>query len=96
MLLSKKRLFAFLIVFLLSVNPAFAENPLEKLDKDTKNTPIQVHGDSVEYFQETQKAVGMGHVSIDYEDVKLTADKITVYMATKIGVAEGGGVRVWQ
>ncbi len=57
-----------------------------------KSVPIQVHGDSVEYFHEAQKAVGTGHVVIDYEDTKLTADKITVYMETKKAVAEGNVV----
>lgn len=50
---------------------------------------IQVHGDSVEYFHDQAKVVGTGHVRIDYEDTLLTADKVTVYMATKVAMAEG-------
>lgn len=71
--------FLFIFVFLSLLQQAFPESP----------GPIQVHGDSVEYFHEEQKVTGAGHVSIDYEDAKLTADKITVYMATKQAVAEG-------
>jgi len=51
--------------------------------------PVQVHGDSVEYFHEEQKVVGTGHVSIDHGDTRLTADKITVFMDSKNAVAEG-------
>ena len=40
--------------------------------------PIQVKGDTVEYFQEGQKAIGKGHVTIDYEGAHLEADTITV------------------
>jgi LPS-assembly protein len=54
--------------------------------------PIQVHGDTVEYFHEEQKVVGTGNVRIDYEGAVLTADKITVYMTTKVGIAEGHAV----
>jgi LPS-assembly protein len=53
------------------------------------DTPIQVKGDSVEYFHQEQKAVGTGNVRIDYDDVQLSADKITVYTATKDAIAEG-------
>lgn len=50
---------------------------------------VKVHGDSVEYFHEEEKVVGTGHVRIDYEGTSLTADKITVYLATKNAIAEG-------
>ncbi len=50
---------------------------------------IQVHGDSVEYFHEQEKVIGTGNVRIDYEEATLTADKVTVFMATKVAVAEG-------
>ncbi len=54
-----------------------------------EGAPIQVHGDSVEYFHELQKVEAVGNVSIDYEDVKLTADKMTVFTNTKMATAEG-------
>ena len=50
---------------------------------------VQIHGDKVEYFHEEGKAVGTGHVVIDYEGAKLEADKITVYTETKKALAEG-------
>lgn len=71
----------------------WAASPVPNTSQDTsKDTPIQVHGDAVEYFQEGQKVVGTGNVSIEYGGAKLTADKITVYMATKDSVAEGNVV----
>jgi LPS-assembly protein len=51
--------------------------------------PVVVNGDNVEYFQDEQKVVGTGNVIIDYEDMKLTADRMTVYLNTKDAVAEG-------
>ncbi len=58
--------------------------------KDPKESkPVQIKGDTVEYFQEQNKAVGTGNVRIDYEGVQLTADKITVYTETKKASAEG-------
>jgi len=80
--------FLFVSIFLSLSQKAFPES-FKKIQGDNKNVPIQVHGDNVEYFHEEQKVVGTGHVSIDYEDLKLTADQMTVYMATKRAVAEG-------
>ncbi len=53
------------------------------------SSPIQIKGDTVEYFQEEKKTIGTGHVVIDHDGSKLEADKITVYMDTKKAVAEG-------
>lgn len=89
MKLFNKTFLLFPLIILIFASPVFAGNALAKLDARAKNVPIQIHGDSVEYFHEEQKSVGTGHVSIDYEDVKLVADKITVFMATKNAVAEG-------
>jgi len=50
---------------------------------------VQIHGDKVEYFNEEGKAVGTGHVVIDYEGAKLEADKITVFTETRKAFAEG-------
>ena len=80
--------FLFVFIFLSVSQKAFPDS-FKKNQEGDKNVPIQVHGDNVEYFHEEQKVVGAGHVSIDYEDLKLTADKMTVYMATKRAVAEG-------
>jgi len=54
--------------------------------------PIEVNGDQVEYFPKEKKIVGKGNVSIDYKDIILTCDKITVYTETKDADAEGNVV----
>lgn len=72
--------------------PAFAdEGPASTSGtaRISQETPVQVHGDSVEYFHEEQRVVGTGNVRIDHEGVQLTADKISVNLATKMAVAEG-------
>ncbi|MGH7197915.1 MAG: LPS-assembly protein LptD [Candidatus Omnitrophota bacterium] len=85
----------FILYFLLLlaipfVSPAaYGDESPAPAETASKVVPIEVRGDSVEYFHEEQKAVGTGHVSVDYEGVKLTADKVTVYMATKVALAEG-------
>jgi LPS-assembly protein len=51
--------------------------------------PIEVNGDQVEYFPEEKKVVGIGNVSIDYEGIKLTCDRIAVFTDSKDADAEG-------
>lgn len=58
-------------------------------ENSPKGSPIQIHGELVEYFQNENKAVGTGNVVIDYEGDKLEADKITVYTDKKLALAEG-------
>lgn len=86
----KKTAVLFLGLYLLSAASSFAADAPQKPSEPSK--PIQVHGDVVEYFQDDQRAVGTGHVRIDYEEVRLEADKITVYMSTKKALAEGNVV----
>ena len=74
-----------------SLIPALSSLPAAPKEAD-KGTPVQIKGDAVEYFQEGQKAVGTGHVTIDYEGTHLEADKITVYMNTKLATADGHAV----
>lgn len=50
---------------------------------------IEVNGDEVEYFPKEKKVVGVGNISIDYGDVRLTSDKIIVHTDTKDVEAEG-------
>lgn len=57
--------------------------------------PIIVNGDSVEYYHEKKEVVGTGNISINYKDVVLTCDRITVDLNTKTGIAEGN-VKVTQ
>jgi len=73
-----------LFVYFFVITSLFLRTPTAFSD-----SPIQVHGDAVEYFHEEQKVIGTGHVSVDYEGTKLTADKITVFTATQAAVAEG-------
>ena len=57
--------------------------------------PIIVNGDSVEYYHEKKEVIGTGNISINYKDVVLTCNKITVDLNTKTGIAEGN-VKVKQ
>lgn len=70
------------------VSPVHAQDFKQK-------APIIVNGDKVEYFHEQKKVVGTGNVSIDYEDVRLTSRKVTVYLDTREAIAEGD-VRITQ
>ena len=54
--------------------------------------PVEVNGDQVEYFPKEKKVVGKGNISIDYEDTRLTCDRIIVYTETKDIDAEGNVV----
>lgn len=91
--LSSPVIFLFLLCL---AQPAFSAPSTDganaSSDDGTAVQPIQVHGDHVEYFHEQEKVVGTGHVHIDYEGGSLNADKITLYMNTKIAVAEGNVV----
>jgi len=51
--------------------------------------PIEVNGDQVEFFPKEKKIVGKGNVTVDYEGIRLTCDRITVHSETKDSVAEG-------
>ena len=69
--------------------PAAQSVPAPVAPAEDKGKPVNIKGDAVEYFQDGQKAVGTGHVTIDYEGTHLEADKITVYMEKKLATAEG-------
>lgn len=86
----RQLLFLTVLALFLSTSPAFSQDPADaKSTPAETSVPVQIHGDSVEYFHEEQKAVGTGNVSIEYEDTTLKADKITVYMESKNAIAEG-------
>ncbi len=70
------------VLVLLSAASAYSEAMKVK-------EPIVVNGDSVEYFQDKKKVVGTGNISIDYKTIKLTCDKVTVYLDTREAIAEG-------
>nr|MBU1327591.1 hypothetical protein [Candidatus Omnitrophota bacterium] len=54
--------------------------------------PIEVNGDQIEFFPKEKKVIGKGNITIDYEGVKLTCDRVTVYTETKDSEAEGNVV----
>ncbi|MBI4356123.1 MAG: LPS-assembly protein LptD, partial [Candidatus Omnitrophica bacterium] len=51
--------------------------------------PVVVHGDQIEFEPGTQKVIGVGHIRIDYHGLRLTADRVTVYLDSKDAFAEG-------
>ncbi|MCK4422572.1 MAG: LPS-assembly protein LptD, partial [Candidatus Omnitrophica bacterium] len=57
-------------------------------EEKSKN-PIDCQGDKVEYIKEEKKVVGTGNVVVVYEGVRLTADKIIIYMDTQDALAYG-------
>ena len=71
------------MAMILSCGVAFAE------DGTGSGKPIEVNGDQVEFFPKEKKIIGKGNVTIDYEGIKLTCDRITVYSETKDSEAEG-------
>ncbi len=88
---SKRFLFvaSFFLSLGLSHNSLWAEEAVPSQTSGSAKGPVQIHGDTVEYFHETNRAVGTGHVKIDYENTQLEADKITVFTDTKKALAEG-------
>ena len=83
-------------IVLLCASFAYAKDVEEQPKKEFKQkAPIVVNGDKVEYFHEQKKVVGVGNISIDYQDVRLTAEKVTVYLDTREAIAEGN-VKITQ
>ncbi|MBN1872352.1 MAG: LPS-assembly protein LptD [Candidatus Omnitrophica bacterium] len=81
----KKILLSYIIFPLLLVAAASAEGE----DIDTKTLPIVVNGDKVQYDHANKIVTGTGNVSINYKDIRITCDKITVNLDAKEGLAEG-------
>ena len=57
--------------------------------QEVKPEPIIVNGDTVEYSADNKEVTATGNVEVDYKGAKLTCDKLTVNMQTKVGSAEG-------
>ena len=51
--------------------------------------PIVVNGDKVEYLEDLHQAIGIGHVVISYQNMKLTCDRIIIFVDAKDAYAEG-------
>ena len=58
-------------------------------NKEEEKQPIVVNGNTVEYSTENRQVTAQGNVSVDYKEVKLTCDKLTVNTLTKDGEAVG-------
>lgn len=56
---------------------------------DEKQLPIVADADSVEFDREQNVITGTGNAVVRYEEAKLSADKITVYLETGDAFAEG-------
>ena len=57
--------------------------------QEVRPEPIIVNGDTVEYGADNKEVTATGNVEVDYKGAKLTCDKLTVNMQTKVGSAEG-------
>lgn len=86
------------LIILFCASLAFAEEsnpaPVQQQPASSKE-PITVNGDIVEYFHEKKLVTGTGNISINYRDVVLTCDRVTVLLDTHEAIAEGN-VRVRQ
>lgn len=51
--------------------------------------PITVNGDVVEFSSSGREVVAEGSVEIDYQDSKMTCDKVRVFIDEKLAIAEG-------
>ena len=68
--------------------PLEEEMPLSE-EPEEQALPIVADADSVEFDREQNTITGTGNAVVRYKEVKLTADKITVYMETGDTYAEG-------
>jgi len=84
--LKTKLVFCSILAIFLSLPLAYAQE---------KEEPIVCNGDKVEFIEAQQKLKASGNVIVDYEDVKITCDKIDIDLSTKEGLAEGN-VIVYQ
>ncbi|MCX5698695.1 MAG: ROK family protein [Candidatus Omnitrophica bacterium] len=67
--------------FVFWVNLVFAEA--------TKESPMVINGDNVEYSADSQEVVATGNIEVIYKGAKLTCNRLKVNMQTKEGLAEG-------
>lgn len=56
---------------------------------DTKESPIIINGDNVEYSADNKEVVATGDIEVIYKGSKLTCNKLKVNMQSKEGLAEG-------
>jgi len=73
--------FILMLSFILACGEVFAE--------ETKESPLIINGDNVEYSTDNKEVVATGNIEVIYKDAKLTCNKLKVNMLTKEGLAEG-------
>jgi LPS-assembly protein len=66
----------------------------EESGTPSEAVPIEVTGDAVEFLQQQNKVIGSGNIRIQYEDVLLTCDEVTVWLDTQEVLAKGDVVIV--
>lgn len=69
------------LVFVFWVNLVSAET--------TKDSPMIINGDNVEYSADNKEVVATGNIEVIYKGAKLTCNRLKVNMQTKEGLAEG-------
>jgi lipopolysaccharide assembly outer membrane protein LptD (OstA) len=67
--------------FVFWVSLVFAQN--------SKESPMIINGDNVEYSADSKEVVASGNIEVTYKDAKLTCNRLKVNMQTKEGLAEG-------
>jgi len=56
---------------------------------DSKESPIIINGDNVEYSADNKEVIATGNIEVIYKGSKLTCNKLKVNMLSKEGLAEG-------
>lgn len=64
-------------------------SPVRAAEHGVPDIPIQITGESVEYFYAEERAVGSGDIRIEYKGWTLTADEVAVNLKTKEASAKG-------
>ena len=80
---SKSNLFLIILTFIFvsCVNLLYAA--------ETRESPMIINGDNVEYSADSKEVVATGNIEVIYKGSKLTCNKLKVNMTTKEGLAEG-------
>lgn len=64
----------------------------DALKNVNKTAPIVVNGDKVEYSSDAKTITASGNVSVNYNEVTLTCEKIIVHTDTQLGICDGNVV----
>jgi len=83
---SKYPIALLVFAFIFCANLLYAADNKES---PTKESPIIINGDNVEYSADNKEVVATGNIEVFYKGSKLTCSKLKVNMQTKQGLAEG-------